>query len=49
MLPSNIADINFIKYVITDEFAGGCGHRKPEDFVSSLAADALETSYFLCY
>lgn len=47
MLPSNIADINFVKYVITDEFAGGCGYRKPEDFVASLAADALEpvTSY----
>ena len=47
ILPSNIADINFVKYVITDEFADGCGYRKPEDFVSSLAADILEpvTSY----
>lgn len=34
--------INFVKYVITDEFAGGCGHRKPEDFESSLAADAFD-------
>lgn len=35
--------ISFVKYVITDEFAGGCGYRKPEDFASSLAADALDT------
>ena len=42
-LPSNIAQARFVKYVITDEFADGCGHRKPEDFASSLAADALDT------
>ena len=36
------AQISFVKYVITDEFAGGCGYRKPEDFASSLTADALE-------
>ncbi|MDO5977419.1 DUF4091 domain-containing protein [Flavivirga spongiicola] len=41
-LPSSIAQLRFVKYVITDEFAGGCGYRKPEDFASSLAADALE-------
>lgn len=41
-LPSSIANINFVKYVITDEFAEGCGHRKPEDFAASLAADALD-------
>lgn len=41
-LPSNIAEINFVKYVITDEFANGCGYRKPENFASSLAADILE-------
>ncbi|MCF7567885.1 DUF4091 domain-containing protein [Sabulilitoribacter arenilitoris] len=34
--------ISFVKYVITDEFAGGCGYRKPEDFASSLVADAFE-------
>ncbi|WP_420400181.1 glycoside hydrolase domain-containing protein [Flagellimonas sp.] len=33
----------FVKYVITDEFADGCGHRKPEDYAASLAADALDT------
>jgi hypothetical protein len=32
----------FVRYVLTDEFAGGCGHRKPEDFASSLSADALD-------
>ncbi len=41
-LPSHIADIHFVKYVITDEFAEGCGYRKPEDFTSYLAADILE-------
>ena len=46
-LPSSIATINFVKYVITDEFAEGCGYRKPEDYDASLAADVLEpvTSY----
>ena len=42
MLSSKIATINFVKYVITDEFAEGCGYRKPEDFAVSLAADVLE-------
>lgn len=46
-LASNIAQARFVKYVITDEFAGGCGYRKPENFASSLVADPLEpvTSY----
>lgn len=43
-LPSSIANINFVKYVITDEFGDGCGYRKPEEFASSLAADALESA-----
>lgn len=42
VLPANIAQINFVKYVITDEFGSGCGYRKPEDFAASLAADVLE-------
>ncbi|WP_034040550.1 DUF4091 domain-containing protein [Wocania ichthyoenteri] len=42
VLSSKIVKINFVKYVITDEFAGGCGYRKPENFASFLAADALE-------
>jgi hypothetical protein len=41
-MPSSVAKARFVKYVITDEFAGGCGYRKPEDFASSLAADALD-------
>lgn len=41
-LPASIAQLRFVKYVITDEFAGGCGYRKPENFASSLAADALD-------
>lgn len=41
-LPSSIAQARFVRYVMTDEFAGGCGHRKPEDFAASLAADMLD-------
>lgn len=41
-LPASIAQARFVNYVITDEFAGGCGYRKPEDFASSLAADVLD-------
>lgn len=33
---------HFVRYVMTDEFAGGCGHRKPEDFSSALAPDMLD-------
>jgi hypothetical protein len=32
----------FLRYVITDEFAGGCGNRKPQDFDSSLVADVID-------
>jgi hypothetical protein len=35
-------ETRFVRYVITDEFAGGCGHRKPEDFAQSLSPDALD-------
>lgn len=41
-LPLNIATAHFVRYVMTDEFAGGCGHRKPEDFAASLSADMLD-------
>ena len=34
--------IRFVRYVITDEFAEGCGHRKPEDYAQSLSADVLD-------
>ncbi len=33
---------HFVRYVMTDEFAGGCGYRKPEDFAASLSADVLD-------
>ena len=32
----------FLRYVMADEFAGGCGYRKPEDFDSSMVADAID-------
>ncbi|MFD1770830.1 DUF4091 domain-containing protein [Sphingobacterium suaedae] len=41
-LPAHIASTHFVRYVMTDEFAGGCGHRKPEDFASSLSPDMLD-------
>ncbi|MGN6297535.1 MAG: glycoside hydrolase domain-containing protein [Ginsengibacter sp.] len=34
----------FVGYVITDEFGGGCGYRKSQDFDSSLVADPINTS-----
>lgn len=42
-LPASIAQARFVRYVMTDEFAGGCGHRKPEEFAASLAPDMLDT------
>ncbi len=42
-LPASIAQARFVRYVMTDEFANGCGRRKPEDFPASLAADMLDT------
>lgn len=41
-LPASVAQSRFVRYVMTDEFAGGCGHRKPEDFAASLSADMLD-------
>ena len=37
------SNTGFVEYVITDEFVAGCGHRKPEDFASSLVADPINT------
>ncbi|MDD2246169.1 MAG: DUF4091 domain-containing protein [Proteiniphilum sp.] len=42
IISADAVNINFVRYVITDEFAEGCGHRKPEDFASSLSADVLD-------
>jgi len=41
-LAPSIGQARFVRYVLTDVFAPGCGHRKPEDFPVSLAADALD-------
>lgn len=32
----------FVRYVKTDEFGQGCGHRKPQDFDSAIVADAID-------
>lgn len=42
ILSNEIAQARFVRYVMTDEFAGGCGHRKPEDFAASLSPDMLD-------
>lgn len=48
VMPAKIAKARFVRYVITDEFAGGCGYRKPEDFAASLSADVLDTVRCFC-
>lgn len=42
VLSNEIAQSRFVRYIMTDEFAGGCGHRKPEDFAASLSPDMLD-------
>ena len=41
-LSADIGQTYFVRYVMTDEFAGGCGYRKPEDFAASLSPDMLD-------
>lgn len=41
-MPASVAEARFVRYVLTDEFANGCGYRKPGDFPVSLVADALD-------
>lgn len=41
-IPASHVKAGFVRYVITDEFARGCGYRKPADFDSSLVADAID-------
>ncbi|PVY43767.1 DUF4091 domain-containing protein [Pontibacter virosus] len=43
-IPSDNISIGFVRYVITDEFGQGCGHRKPMDFDSSLVADLIDAA-----
>lgn len=42
VLDKGIAKARFVRYVLTDIFAPGCGYRKPEDFPSSLTQDMLD-------
>ena len=42
VMPSSVAQARFVRYVLTDEFAGGCGSRKPENFAVSLSPDVLD-------
>ncbi len=42
ILKNNIT-AGFVGYVMTDEFKDGCGHRKPENFDSSMVADPINT------
>lgn len=43
-IPKQTITTGFVNYVMTDEFRNGCGHRKAEDFDSSLVADLIHTS-----
>ena len=46
-MSSEIARARFVRYVLTDEFAEGCGKRNPEDYPVSLSPDALDNApYF---
>lgn len=42
IIDASNAEARFVRYVLTDEFAEGCGHRKPEDYPVSLSADPLD-------
>jgi len=41
-IPAEMAQARFVRYVITDEFADGCGKRDPANYASSLSADVLD-------
>ncbi|MBN2761825.1 MAG: DUF4091 domain-containing protein, partial [Bacteroidales bacterium] len=43
ILPAESFQVRFVRYVLTDEFAGGCGYRKAADLDSSLVADVLDS------
>ncbi|MBG6233582.1 hypothetical protein IWX76_000137 [Pedobacter sp. CAN_A7] len=43
IIPKSNISAGFLKYVMTDEYSAGCGHRKPQDFDSSLVADVIDT------
>lgn len=48
-IKEHIAKTSFVRYVMTDEFGPGCGHRKPQDFAASLSPDMLDdlTAYHI--
>lgn len=48
-LPATSLKARFVRYVLTDEFAEGCGHRNSEDFDVSLVADAIDEVDELAY
>lgn len=43
VLPSAMARAHFVRYVVSDTFGPGCGHRKNGDFPISLKPDMLDT------
>lgn len=43
IIQSKNITIGYVQYVTTDEFAGGCGYRRPEDYDSSLVGDIINT------
>lgn len=42
IIPGENIQAGFVRYVKTDEFGQGCGHRKPQDFDSSIVADPID-------
>lgn len=42
VIPEANIKTGFVRYLITDEFAAGCGYRKPVDFDSSLVPDIID-------
>lgn len=43
-ISKSVISTGFVSYVMTDEFGNSCGHRKPQDFDSSLVADPINIS-----
>jgi len=43
-IPAAIAKAQFVRYVLADEFGGGCDTRKPGDFSVSLSPDVLDNT-----
>lgn len=41
-IPASVAKAEFVRYVLTDEYGGGCDKRKPSDFGVWLVPDVLD-------